>query len=646
MTLKPGSLLQGGQYKILRPLGRGGFGTVYCAEDQVTGELVAIKELVPALVGDAQMVQRFIQEARATQRLAHPNIVRTHSVFQDGASYCLVTEYMAGGSLGDRLRRGRLSGGEALRIMNELCAALGYAHGEGVVHCDLKPANVLFDERGRAHVADFGIAHVSEELMTRRVHTATGTAMGTVRYMAPEQLEGVRDDPRLDVYALGTMLYEMLAGRPYLDFEAETTPAAQMRNIQRIQSEQPHPLRSVNPDVPAWLAQVVERALQKAPQKRYGDAMQLRAALARPREAGAAGAAGAARPVWFWPLVAAVVVLVIALVAAIVILVGGGDRRAVTVGPVATVTRQPSPTVIGATGPSQTPVPSPLPSKEPTPTWTPIQLRTVTRAAPVTIEAPADTPEATVTAALTVEPTVATVTVPPTLTQPASPTATETRPPPKPTDTQPPPTVEPQPRVVFEDGFGGSALDGSKWSAGAGDGEIIVADGAVRMRSDGRRYPYIHTTSNPFPAEGDFQVSYRFRYVWVKDCGVGVIVSSYLVPRGLSQAEAAARQEEAEANGVQAGVWQDVGSGMQLWYRSGGDRQDVQLGGPHKDWNEMVIRYTDGRYTLLLNGSPAYTSAPTAHRPQTLWMGHPADLGANCWWSTLEVDEVRVERLP
>jgi hypothetical protein len=208
------------------------------------------------------------------------------------------------------------------------------------------------------------------------------------------------------------------------------------------------------------------------------------------------------------------------------------------------------------------------------------------------------------------------------------------------------PTSVPQPVVVFEDSFGGSRLDGSKWVGDAGAGEITVGDGVVRMWSEGRRFPYIHSQANPFPVQGDFQITYRFRYPWVQDCGVGIIVTSYLVPAGVSQAEAASLQQQAEANGIQAGVWQDQANGMQLWFRSGQDREDVLFPGPNKDWNEMVIRYSGGRYILYLNGAPAYRSEETAHRPQYIWMGHPADLGSNCWWDTLEVDRIRVERLP
>ncbi len=278
--LEPGAILDN-KYRIEGVIGRGGFGHVYRAHERLTGETVAIKELVPSFVDDREMVHRFIQEARATLRLTHTHIARTYTIFEDQGTYYLAMEYLPGGSLAERLERGPLPVEEAVRIAGDLCRALAYAHGRGVVHCDIKPANVLFDEGGAVRLADFGIAHVSAELMTRHFLTSPGTAMGTVRYMAPEQIEGVRDDPRVDIYAMGAMVYEMLAGRPYLDFDTDGTPGAQYRNIGRIKSEPPRPLRTVNPAVPAWLTQVVERALRKAPGERFATAGALWEALQR-----------------------------------------------------------------------------------------------------------------------------------------------------------------------------------------------------------------------------------------------------------------------------------------------------------------------------------------------------------------------------
>ena len=281
--LQPGTILDK-KYRIEAAIGQGGFGYVYRARERLTGETVAIKELVPTFVDRPEMVERFIQEARATLRLTHPHIVRTHSIFEDGGTFYLAMEYLPGGSLADALKRGPLPVNEVVRVATELCQALAYAHGKGVVHCDIKPANVLFDAHGAVRLADFGIAHVSAEAMTRQFYTATGMAMGTIRYMAPEQLEGMRDDPRVDIYAVGALLYEMLAGRPYLDFETENTPAAQVRNLQRIQTKQPRPLGSINPRIPQWLVDIVGKALCKTPENRFSTTEELLEALCAQRE--------------------------------------------------------------------------------------------------------------------------------------------------------------------------------------------------------------------------------------------------------------------------------------------------------------------------------------------------------------------------
>jgi Tol biopolymer transport system component len=284
MALQPGDILSNDHYRLLRQLGRGGFGFVYLARDALLDEEVAIKELIPALVGDETMLKRFLAEAKATMRLTHKRIVRTHNVFHEGGNYYIVMEYMAGGSLEDRLReQGPLPVDEALRIATEVCEGLACAHGEGVVHCDLKPHNILFDAAGEAKVADFGIAHVSGEMLSRSWMTPAGFVAGTLPYMSPEQADGVRDDPRLDVYALGAVLYRMLTGRVYLDFDHRETPRAQMENVQRIYRRQPAPPSAHNPRIPPWLDAIILKALAKRPEVRYASAEELQAELLRQR---------------------------------------------------------------------------------------------------------------------------------------------------------------------------------------------------------------------------------------------------------------------------------------------------------------------------------------------------------------------------
>jgi formylglycine-generating enzyme required for sulfatase activity len=290
MALYPGDTLLNGQYRILDLLGRGGFGLVYRAQDTLLSEQVAIKVLTPVLMGDEAwswdkaILKRFLVEAKATMRLTHEHIVRTHNVFSEGGSYYIVMECMAGGSLEARLREERaLPADECVRIASQVCVGLDYAHGLGVVHCDLKPANILFDAHEKAKVADFGIAHVSEEVLTRTWMTPAGFVAGTLPYISPEQADGVRDDPRVDVYSMGAMLYRMLTGQPYLDFNQRETPGAQADNVYRIRTEVPKPPSAQVSHLPSWLDDVVLKALDKEPEGRYQSAGQLGAALFHPQ---------------------------------------------------------------------------------------------------------------------------------------------------------------------------------------------------------------------------------------------------------------------------------------------------------------------------------------------------------------------------
>lgn len=282
MALTAGDTLLNGHYRIIRQLGRGGFGFVYLAHDNLIGESVAIKELIPALVGDETMLKRFLAEAKATMHLSHDRIVRTHNVFSDSGNYYIAMECMTGGSLEERLRnQGSLSIDEAVRIAVQVCEGLSYAHKRGVVHCDLKPANILFAANGSAKVTDFGIAHVSEEVLTRTWQTPAGFVAGTLPYMSPEQAEGVRDDPRIDIYALGAVLYRMLAAKTYVEFDTRETPGATADNVYRIRNQAVRAPSTHNRQIPQWLDEVVLKALAKGRQDRYLNADAMYAALMR-----------------------------------------------------------------------------------------------------------------------------------------------------------------------------------------------------------------------------------------------------------------------------------------------------------------------------------------------------------------------------
>jgi eukaryotic-like serine/threonine-protein kinase len=261
------------RYHLVRELGQGGMATVYLAEDLKHGRKVAIKVLHPelsAVLGG----ERFLAEIKVTANLQHPHILGLiDSGEADGLLY-YVMPYIAGESLRARLgREGQLPVEEALRLAREVASALDYAHRQGVVHRDIKPENTLLLD-GSALVADFGIALAVEEAGGHRM-TQTGMSLGTPAYMSPEQAMGERKiGPRSDVYALGAMTYEMLAGEPPF-----TGPSSQAI-VAKVLTEQPAPLRSRRPSVPPSAEAAILTALQKLPADRWGSAKEFSDALA------------------------------------------------------------------------------------------------------------------------------------------------------------------------------------------------------------------------------------------------------------------------------------------------------------------------------------------------------------------------------
>ena len=201
------------QFQILELIGSGGMGRVYKVMQPGLGRVAALKVLMPELAKDPSFVERFTREGRALARLQHPNIV---SVFDIGETrgYCwLLMEYVDGVNLRQVMQSGSLSPKDALQIIPGVCAALEYAHGQGVLHRDIKPENILLDGSGRVKIADFGVAKLSEGEGRRVTLTVSGSSLGTPAYMAPEQIERPQDvDHRADIYSLGVVFYEMLTG--------------------------------------------------------------------------------------------------------------------------------------------------------------------------------------------------------------------------------------------------------------------------------------------------------------------------------------------------------------------------------------------------------------------------------------------------
>ncbi len=241
-------------YKIIRELGRGGMAIVYLAEHEKFGREVALKVMSAALGDDESFQTRFLREARTLARTSHPNIVTVYDVDVHEGNYYFSMEFHTGGDLKDRLREG-LSPADALRITREMASALGRAHECGIIHRDIKPGNILFARDGRAILTDFGIArnYDAETQLTQ-----LGTMVGTPRYMSPEQARGMALEGPSDLYSLGIVLYEMLAGVP--PFQAEDAIALGIKHV----SEPPPPL----PDDLAEYQPLVERLLAKEPHDR------------------------------------------------------------------------------------------------------------------------------------------------------------------------------------------------------------------------------------------------------------------------------------------------------------------------------------------------------------------------------------------
>ncbi len=260
------------RYEVVREIGRGGMAEVYLARDQLLDRPVALKVLHREFARDPQFVERFRREAQAAAALNHPNVVAVYDWGQEAGTSFIVMEYVEGRPLSDIVREGGAREPRtAARIAAHVAAALSFAHQRGLVHRDVKPGNILITPSGQVKVADFGIARsrAADGL------TQTGAVMGTATYFSPEQAQGLDVDGRSDVYSLGVVLYEMLAGVPPFRNDNPVTVA-----YQHVQ-EQPEPLARRAPGVPAALQQIVARALAKDPARRYPSADAMRADLLR-----------------------------------------------------------------------------------------------------------------------------------------------------------------------------------------------------------------------------------------------------------------------------------------------------------------------------------------------------------------------------
>jgi serine/threonine-protein kinase len=263
-----------GRYEVHGELGRGGMARVYRATDTVLGRPVAVKVLSTQYADDANFVTRFRREAQAAARLNHPNLVQVYDTGSDDGVHYIVMEYVDAKTVADLLSGGRIMPDRAVELAEVVCDALTVAHAHGVIHRDVKPANIMVTRNGQVKVTDFGIARMT----SNETVAQTAAVLGTASYLSPEQAQGGPIDLRSDLYSLGCVLYEMLTGRP--PFSADNPVAVASKHV----LEQATPPSRLNPDVTPQLDAVVMRALSKNPDNRYQDAEEMRADLERARE--------------------------------------------------------------------------------------------------------------------------------------------------------------------------------------------------------------------------------------------------------------------------------------------------------------------------------------------------------------------------
>src|SRR6266545_2179668 len=265
-------LLLGDRYEVGRLLGAGGMAEVFEGRDRLLARRVAIKVLLAEFAQDPSFLVRFKREAQAAASLSHPNIVAVYDTGVEGATNFIVMEYVEGRTLRDLLRIGGPPPPDrAAGIASDVCDALAAAHARGLIHRDVKPANVMLSGDGTVKVMDFGIARAT----TSETITQTHAVIGTAQYISPEQVEGMEVDARSDLYSLGCLLYEMLTGR--VPFSGESPVAIAYRHVR----EDPVPPRRIDPRVPPAFEAITLRAMAKNPDHRYQTAAEMRADLER-----------------------------------------------------------------------------------------------------------------------------------------------------------------------------------------------------------------------------------------------------------------------------------------------------------------------------------------------------------------------------
>ena len=258
-----------GHYRILKKIGEGGMGEVFCAEDVKLGRNVALKVLPAKFAEDAKRLRRFLREARLASTLSHPNVTHIYEVGEEKGLHYIAMEYVEGETLQERIKNTPLDQATMLNIAIQIAEALETAHAAGIVHRDVKPANIMLNSKNHVKILDFGLAkqdwtgHPEIDQLSTEAYTQDGTLLGTVQYMSPEQALGKRVDHRSDIFSFGTVLYEMATGKRA--FHAPNATAT----IAQILATQPPVATQINPRLDQFMNRLIEKCMRKDPKERY-----------------------------------------------------------------------------------------------------------------------------------------------------------------------------------------------------------------------------------------------------------------------------------------------------------------------------------------------------------------------------------------
>jgi serine/threonine-protein kinase len=270
-ALQNGDMIEG-RYKFIQKIGKGAFGTVVLVEDTVVEERLILKFLNANVSSDEEMLKRFVHELRYSRRITHKNVIRIYDFLYVGGSYAISMEYFPSHTLGAEIANEKpMPPKKAVGYGMDICIGMSVAHQQGIIHRDLKPANILINETGLLKIVDFGVAAAAKSGDTQL--TKTGYVIGSPKYMAPEQILGKKVDERADIYSLGVIMYEMLAGNP--PYSRGDHMSVMYQHVQG----KAQPLNDANPKVPREIADVITKTMQVDKLKRYSSMEELRVAL-------------------------------------------------------------------------------------------------------------------------------------------------------------------------------------------------------------------------------------------------------------------------------------------------------------------------------------------------------------------------------